>query len=94
MVAKDRADGTVFTKGLSPSKIAAILACFGVETRKSALNPESAVRRVSRVVLVNPGLTVPVRGPDMRPAHGVTGKVRGEAWAAVTPTGVGTYLNV
>ena len=87
-VAKGRADGIVFSKGLSPSKMAAILARFGVETRKSALNPETSV------VLESPGLTVPVRGPDMRPAHGATGKVRGEAWAAVSPTGVGTYLNV
>ena len=40
--AKDRADGTVFTKNLSCSKIAAILARFGVETRKSGIKPSIA----------------------------------------------------
>ena len=40
--AKDMADGTVFTKNLSCKTIAAILARFGVETRKSGINPSIA----------------------------------------------------
>ena len=40
--AKDTADGTSFTNGISPKKIAAILARFGVETRKSGIKPSIA----------------------------------------------------
>ena len=40
--AKDMADGTVFTKNLSPSKIADILDRFGVKTRKSGIKPSIA----------------------------------------------------
>jgi hypothetical protein len=40
--AKDRADGTAFTKGLSPSKVAAILARFGLQPPKqSAINADT-----------------------------------------------------
>ena len=87
--AKDRDDGTVFTKGLSPSKIGAILARFGVQHKQSGINQDTCKARGFRHNSVPSGSALFGRKPIQGGACSGAASAAGAATAAASAVGSG-----
>ena len=87
--AKDRDDGTVFTKGLIPSKIGAILARFGVQHKQSGINQDTCKARGFRHNSVPSGSALFGRKPIQGGACSGAASAAGAATAAASAVGSG-----
>ena len=87
--AKDRDDGTVFTKGLCPSKIGAILARFGVQHKQSGINQDTCKARGFRHNSVPSGSALFGRKPIQGGACSGAASAAGAATAAASAVGSG-----